>query len=512
METRSRRAWSALFDTRFIVGGLFGLVSAFILAWTLSLFSLPTQEESSETDANQPLYWVAPMDPSYRRDGPGKSPMGMDLVPVYEEQGQVSSAVGSVVVSSQVQQNLGVKTEIVKTMPMYTTVDTIGYIGFDEDSLVHIHPRLEGWIEKLFIKAEGDPVTQGEALYTLYSPQLVNAQEEFLIANRRQNAALLRASRARLSALQMRERDIDKLAKTGDVQQFVTFYAPQSGVVNSLQIREGFYVKPDTTMMSIGQLDNIWVEADIYENEIANVQEGMPVSIAVDAFPTRRWQGQVDYVYPALDPDTRTLKVRVSLTNEEDMLKPNMFARLTIHGNKIRTGLIAPFNAIIRTGKQNRVVVRLEDGSFKSVAVSLGKNTRHGIEIIDGLYEGDEIVVSGQFLIDSESSLSSDFKRFEEVVEVQSATVTGTINRIDSGARIMNISRSEIEKWNRPAATMDFTVDRDVLMSDFRVGQSVMFTFDIRDGDFVIVAMHEMTEHRMHDTNIEADKGDSHDH
>lgn len=539
------------------------IIGAAIGAGTLGLFLNPNSEgPKTNSEEKKPLYWVAPMDSNYRRDKPGKSPMGMDLIPVYEDESSTDDfGPGAVRVAPHVVNNLGVRTAPVELENMHTEISTVGYVQYDEDKLIHIHPRVDGWIEKLYVKAEGDPVEKGQPLYSLYSPQLVNAQEELLIALKRNNGSLVTAAKDRLKALQLSAGLIKELEQTKNVQQTITFYSPQAGVVDGLKIREGFYVKPGDTLLSIGKLDQVWVEAEVFERDAALIKEGLPVSMTLDYLPGEDWTGVVDYVYPALNSKTRTLRVRLKFGNPDFQLKPNMFAQVSIHANQADSAIIVPKEAVIRTGKQDRVVLALGDGQFKSIEVTIGRVDKDSIEILSGLNEDDVVVTSAQFLIDSESSKSSDFKRmthdevpnsiwmqgevnsvmtghrmvnithgpaeawdwpemtmdfnvaenvdvdslksgqslhFEvsktedsgyEVTgihimsqpEVSSATVSGLINEITLGNRTFNISRGPIEKWDRPAATMDFIVAENIEIADFNVGDNVTFTFEVRD-------------------------------
>ncbi|MBN7796475.1 efflux RND transporter periplasmic adaptor subunit [Parahaliea mediterranea] len=382
------------------------------LATGLLLRSGPSQPTAAADSESKPLYWVAPMDPNYRRDGPGKSPMGMDLVPVYA--GDASDAgAGTVAIAPEVVNNLGVRTAAVQRRTWRSEIQTVGYVRYDEDRLVHIHPRVSGWVERLYVKAAGDPVAQGQPLYELYSPELVNAQEELLIAHKRNNSTLIDAATARLRALQMSAEFIEALLRRGRAVQTVTFHAVQGGVVDQLAIREGFYVEPGTTMMSIGQLDEVWVEAEVFERQAAALRAGLPVTMRLDYLPGRTWQGEVDYVYPNLDPELRTVRARLRFANPDGLLRPNMFAQVSIHGEADGEVLVVPREALIRTGRQDRVVLAQGDGRFKSVAVRPGRVGESSVEILEGLAEGDEVVTSAQFLIDSESSKTSDFKRLQ---------------------------------------------------------------------------------------------------
>jgi Cu(I)/Ag(I) efflux system membrane fusion protein len=362
----------------------------------------------------KPLYWVAPMDPNYRRDQPGKSPMGMDLVPVYEEEGAGAPAgAGTVEIAPEVVNNLGVRTTAAALGSLPAEIRTVGYVQYDEDRLAHIHPRVEGWIEQLHVKASGDPVDAGQPLYELYSPQLVNAQEEFLLALRRDNQLLEKAAEDRLLALQIGPAFIDRLRRERQISQTVTFHAPLTGVVDNLAVREGFFVRPDTTLMSVGVLDEVWVEAEVFARQAPLVAVGQPVTMTLDYLPGRLWEGEVDYLYPSLDEHTRTLRVRLRFANEEGVLKPNMFAQVVIRAPARADSLLVPREAVIRGPDHNRVVLALGAGRFKSVAVELGRVDGGQAEILGGLEAGDEVVVSAQFLLDSESSKTSDFRRME---------------------------------------------------------------------------------------------------
>ncbi|RDV29129.1 efflux RND transporter periplasmic adaptor subunit [Alteromonas aestuariivivens] len=444
-----------------------------------ALWVLQPAEQAHQSDASgekKPLYWVAPMDSNYRRDKPGKSPMGMDLIPVYEEDaGAADNSAGTVTISPDVVNNLGVRTAKVVRTSLESNLLTVGYVQYDEDTLVHIHPRVEGWIEQLFVKAAGEPVSKGQPLYTLYSPQLVTAQEELLIALRRNNETLVSAAKERLQSLHLSPEFIAKLMKNRKVYQSVTFYSPQSGVVDGLQIREGFFVQPGTTLMSIGQLNEVWVEAEVFERDAALVRAGLPVTMTLDYLPGKTWQGVVDYVYPTLDAQNRTLRVRMRFSNPEHQLKPNMFAQVTIVAGESPNTLVVPKESVIRTGKQDRVVLDKGDGRFKSVAVSIGRVTGENIEILDGLAEGDVVVTSAQFLIDSESSKTSDFKRMSHDAEPDSVWMEGSVNSVMAGHRMVNITHGPAEAWNWPEMTMDFTVDESVDMDALEAGQSLHF-------------------------------------
>jgi Cu(I)/Ag(I) efflux system membrane fusion protein len=485
-----------------IVGGVGGaILTATIYSQFLSTEMDMTTSSSAEPN---PLYWVAPMDPNYRRDEPGQSPMGMDLVPVFADSTKDDDP-GVVRISPSVVNNLGVRTATVKLAILQETIKTVGYVQYNENNLLHVHPRVEGWIEKLYIKAAGEQVSKGEPLYALYSPELVNAQEEYLLAKKRSNKELTLAAESRLIALQMPAESLRQLKTSQVVQQTIVFNAPQSGVIDNLAIREGFFVKPGTTLMSIGALNDVWVKAEVFERQAAQVKVGQLVTMTLGFVPGKTWQGQVDYVYPTLDAQTRTLRVRLRFANEDMLLKPNMFAQVIIHNASTQQKLLVPKEAVIRTGTQNRVVLVVGKGQYKSVEVSLGQVTNQFAQILDGVEVGEQVVISAQFLLDSESSIQSDFMRMSLAPEddvqykkadgiqddaapdnIDSADVEGVINQINLQTRVANISRGPIEKWGRGAATLDFVFADSVSITGLQQGDKIHFTFEIRDGDFFI--------------------------
>jgi Cu(I)/Ag(I) efflux system membrane fusion protein len=499
-----------------IIGGVCGaIVTAIIYSQFLSSEKHETETTTSEP---KPLYWVAPMDANFRKDQPGKSPMGMDLVPVYADT-QGEDEAGVVRISPSVVNNLGVRTAKVQQQVLNVPIKTVGYVQYNENNLQHVHPRVEGWIDKLYIKAAGERVEKGEPLYALYSPELVNAQEEYLLAKKRNNQGLILAAESRLLALQMPAKSVQQLKTSQAVQQTIVFNAPQSGVIDNLAIREGFYVKPGTTLMSIGALDDVWVEAEVFERQAGQVKVGQKVDMTLGFVPGKTWQGEVDYVYPTLDAQTRTLRIRMRFVNADRLLKPNMFAQVIIHSNADKQSLLIAKEAVIRTGMQDRVVLVKGQGQFKSVQVTIGQVTNQYVEILDGLEVSDEVVISAQFLLDSESSINSDFMRMSSVSEdehkmhtdagesesafadedVNSASTFGVVNQINQQTGVANISRGPIEKWQRGPATMDFEFAQALLPINLQVQDNIDFTFEIRNGVFVITDYAAIAQEHNHD-------------
>ncbi|HAJ92586.1 MAG TPA: efflux RND transporter periplasmic adaptor subunit [Gammaproteobacteria bacterium] len=356
------------------------------------------------------LYWVAPMDANYRRDKAGKSPMGMDLLPVYADEAGDNS---NVTIAPEIVQNLGIRTATAERSRLWRSIDTVGYVDYDESRVSHIHLRTEGWIEHLVAHSEGERVRKGEQLLELYSPDLVNAQEEFVQALAAGNKGLIRASRARLIALGIPANQVKQLEKTRKVKQTIAIYSPQDGVVSKLMVRHGMFVTPDKQVMSLADLSSVWLLAEIYEAQADWVKVGFPAEVSLAFLPGRTWEGQVEYIYPSLDPKTRTLKARLRFDNSDEALKPNMYANVKIYGGPKEEVIVIPVEALIRTGRESRVVIALGAGKFASRTVTAGIESGDWVEILAGIEPGEEVVTSGQFLLDSEASLKASMTRMQ---------------------------------------------------------------------------------------------------
>jgi Cu(I)/Ag(I) efflux system membrane fusion protein len=382
------------------------------LPWSLLIATLllPPAVLAAD-DAGEILYWVAPMDANFRRDKPGKSPMGMNLVPVYADAGGSNGS--SVKIAPEVVQNLGIRTATAERSRLWRSIDTVGYVDYDESKVSHIHLRTEGWIEHLVAHSEGERVRKGEKLLELYSPDLVNAQDEFVQALVSGNKSLIRASRERLIALGVPADQVRRLEKTRKVEQNISIYSPQDGVVSKLMVRHGMYVTPKNQVMSLADLSSIWLLAEIFESQADWVKVGLTAEVTLAFLPGRTWEGQVEYIYPSLDPKTRTLKARLRFDNPDEALKPNMYANVRIYGGPKEDVIVIPVEALIRTGRESRVVIALGEGRFASRTVTAGIESGDWVEILAGIEPGDEVVTSGQFLIDSEASLKASMTRMQ---------------------------------------------------------------------------------------------------
>ena len=361
--------------------------------------------------------YVCPMHAQIVRDQPGSCPIcGMDLVKkVIDAQ---AGKRPTVEISNAVINSMGVRTAPAAEQTLWRYIQTVGRIDYDETRLAHVHPRAEGWMEKLNLRIEGDPVKKGQVLGEIYSPEILNAQVDFLIALN-QSAGKVRMEKARnqLRLLGVPEGTISLIQNRGESLNTVPLISPSSGVVTKLGMREGMFVKPDMEIVTIADLGKIWVLVDVYEHQMDWLSVGQSTEIRVPAYPGRMWEGRVQYIYPELDPRSRTLKVRLAFDNPDGLLKANMFAEVVIYGGPKREVLAVPSDAVIETGRRSSVVLALGQGRFRPVDVETGMASNGMVEILNGLKAGDEVVISGQFLIDSESSLQASFLRMAESEE-----------------------------------------------------------------------------------------------
>ncbi len=361
--------------------------------------------------------YVCPMHPQIVRDEAGSCPLcGMDLVArmIDPDQGKRPG----VKVSSAVVQSMGIRTTEVSRDTLWKYIRTVGRVEYDETRLAHVHPRAAGWMETLALRAEGDPVKRGQLLGELYSPDILAAQVDFLIAldrvgDRADSRAGERIEKARnrLRLLGVPEDTITRIQKRRKTQNRTPLRAPADGVVSRLGAREGMYVTPELEVFTLADLSGMWVMVDVFEHQIDWLAEGLSAEISVPAYPGRTWEGRVEYIYPELDAISRTLRVRLAFDNPEGLLKSNMFADVVIYGGPRRNALVIPREALIETGERTSVVTVLGEGSYRPVDVVVGMRRGDRVEILSGLEEGDRVVTSGQFLIDSESSLQASFNR-----------------------------------------------------------------------------------------------------
>ncbi len=365
-------------------------------------------------DAPAALY-VCPMHPQIRSAEPGRCPIcGMQLV----ARGKQSTAEDApeIVVDGSLRQSLGLRSEAVERRVLEPLVEAPAQVMIDQDRIVHLHARVAGWIEVLHVHALGETVNAGQVLMELYAPDLVAAQEDYLIALRTggSGSRAQRAAATRLRVLGVDDAFIDALAKRGSSLQRVPVRAPGAGVVTQLDVRHGMYVTPSTTMLEIADLSSVWVMAEIFPEERERLGTGeIFATLRLEGVPDRLWRGEVGYVYPTLDETTRTLRLRIPVPNRRGLLKLGHLMRASLRGEAGEPVLTVPSEAVIRSADGERVVLDLGDGRYRPVAVGTGLRAAGYTEIVEGLDAGQQVVVSAQFLLDSEASLRAGLGRLE---------------------------------------------------------------------------------------------------
>jgi len=374
-------------------------------------------QESQETTNRKILYWRAPMNPNEIYDHPGKSNMGMDLVPIYADNSGLS---GVVSIDPVIRQNMNVKTAVVKKGELHPEIFTNGILQPDEQKEYIVTTKIGGWIDKLYINYTGQKVRKGDKLIKIYSPELVAAQEEYLTALAYDNAMkstgteseLTKNAIRKLELLDVSEQEIQRLKETKSVRKYVIIYAPFDGTVLYKGVDEGAKINRGTPLLKIADLRSLWILADIYEYELSKIKYGLPAKITFDYLPGKVYNGKISFVYPTLDPQTRTIKVRIVVPNKNNELKPGMFANVDIKGESTGSYVLVPEQAVLRSGKQNTVIIALGEGKFKPAEIVLGNYSNGYYQVLKGLTANTTIVTSAQFLIDSESNLRASLSLF----------------------------------------------------------------------------------------------------
>lgn len=459
-------------------------VQHFGLLWT------GAGNEAVTTDKKIAFY-RHPMNPAITADAPRKDDMGMDYIAVYaDDAAPATDGAGSVTIAPAMVQNMGVRTAEVQHSALDRRIDGVGYVAIDEDKIRREHVRVEGWVERLHVNFVGQQVRRGELLFELYAPRLVSASEEYVQALSVDNPVLQHAARERLVTLGLGPVQIKALTQTRQVPRLSAVYAPQDGVVQSLNVRPGVYVEPGMEVMALADLGSVWILVDVFGQQAAGVRPGAAAEARFDDLPGKPWHGRVDYLYPDINAATRTHKVRLRFDNPGLQLKPNMYASVHIKTGATLATLHMPSEALIRTGSGERVIVALGDGKFAQRAVVAGVEAGGRVEVIDGLAPGERVVISGQFLLDSEASLTAGLARLSPpdaavpmAATKKTAQATGVVNAIDGD--MINISHAPVPDINWPAMTMDFRrVDGAAV--PLQPGTRIRFELREENGEFVV--------------------------
>ena len=448
------------------------------------------------------LYWHDPMMPDQRFDKPGKSPfMDMQLVPVYEGG---AGQEGLVLIDPRVQQNLGIRTAEVRRVSLTPAVEAVGSVAYNERDVAVVQARVNGYVERLLVRAPLDPVRKGQALAELYAPDWVAAQEEYLSVKRMTGGGLqglLDAARQRMRLTGMTEEQIRLVESTGKVQARVIVTAPLGGVISELSAREGMTVMSGAPLFRINGLGTVWVNAEVPESQASLVRPGIAVEARAPALPGNVVKGRVSTLLPDVSPTTRTLKARIELPNPGNRLVPGMFVTVSFTPESRQEVLAVPTEAVIRTGTRSVVIVAEDQGRFSVVDVDVGMESGGQSEVRKGLQAGQKVVVSGQFLLDSEANLRGSAARMSEMPEAPAHAGSaskggqanhrgaGTVTDIDLAKGRVQIDHGPIPSMSWPAMQMDFAVGDKAALGRLKKGDKV--DFQVRgkpnpDGNYVI--------------------------
>ena len=443
------------------------------------------------------LYWHDPMVPGQKFDKPGKSPfMDMQLVPVYEDAG---GSTGGVSVDSRMQQSLGMRTAEVTKGAVTPVVEAVGSVAYNERDVAVVQARANGFVERLYVRAPLDAVRKGQPLAELYVPDWVAAQEEYLAARRLAGTrmeGLIEGARQRMRLVGMTEEQIGRVESTGKVQARLVIYAPIDGVVAELAAREGMTVMSGAPLYRINGLRTVWVNAEVRENEAGQVRVGNAVEARAPAVPGKVFKGKVSAILPEVNAATRTLKARVELANPDGELNPGMFATVNFTPAARKEILVVPSEAVIQTGRRSVVIVAQADGRVAPVEVQTGMEAGGRTEIRKGLEPGQKVVVSGQFLIDSEASLRASETRMSEAAPKEEAAGKEAVHKgtakvlsVDAASGRVELAHDPIPALKWPAMTMGFQAEDKSQLAAIKPGDRVEFELYAeakKEGEFTL--------------------------
>jgi membrane fusion protein, copper/silver efflux system len=439
-------------------------------------------------------YWYDPMVPTQKFDKPGKSPfMDMQLEPKYANEGSDGED-GGVAISSQTMQNLGIRLEKVETKRFGESFLAIGRLEPDERRFYDVQTRIPGFVERLSVRAVGDPVSKGQKIAEIYAPELLAAQQEYLalldLKSVDSDDALKNGARNRLKLLGMSEGEIATITKTKKSNTRFGVYAPASGILTELGVREGGQLLAGNSLIQIADLSQVWLIAEVPEREAARLKLGATADITLQSLPSVIFKGKVSYLYPMLDNASRTLQVRIELANKEMQLRPGMYANVEFSG-QIYEALAVPSESIIATGKRKVVIVKNETG-YRPVELTTGQESDRYTEVLSGLSAGEQVVVSGQFLIDSEASLSGVLARLTQQDKAHDITETqmgedkpastekmpkgrGRVVDLDVKTNHITLNHEPITALGWPSMTMSFKVNDSKQLTKLKAGDEVAF-------------------------------------
>ena len=471
------------------------------------------------------LYYRNPMGLPDTSPVPKKDQMGMDYIPVYSgEDVEPEGAPGALRISAEKIQKLGVRTEAATRLALARTVSAAGRVEPDERRIYTIAPKFEGYVEKLHVNVTGQPVAKGQALFEVYSPELVSAQREYAIAASGSESMkgagdevvdsmkrLTQASLARLRNWDISDEQLRALEKTGEAKRTVTFRSPVTGIVTTKKALQGMRFMPGEMLYEVTDLARVWVIADVFEQDIGLVRAGAMASVHVSSYPDKVFRGRITYVYPTLSAATRTIPVRIELANPGQLLKPAMFAQIELAVGGAAKVLAVPDSAVIDSGLRRIVLVDSGDGRFEPRVVRTGARTSEHIEILEGIAEGERVVVSANFLIDAESNLKAALGSLSAPQQAPSSPpaaqlppgappaaaasaighrTEGKVESVDPKDGTVSLAHGPVASLKWPAMTMEFRVANEALLGKLRVGTTVAIEFVERQpGEWLITGV-----------------------
>lgn len=480
------------------------------------------------------LYYRNPMGLPDTSPTPKKDPMGMDYVPVYEgAQEEEPTPANQIRISTEKIQKLGVRTEVASLRALDKLVRAAGRVEPDERRTYAISPKFEGYVERLHVNATGQPVARGQALFEVYSPELVSAQREYAIAAQgvdslneaggeaqagmRQLAA---SSLMRLKNWDISEEQVKALAKSGETKRTLTFRSPVSGIVTEKKALQGMRFMPGEALYQVADLSAVWVVGDVFEQDIGLVKVGAGATVKINAYPEKIFKGAVTYIYPTLTAETRTIPVRIELANPGQLLKPGMYAQMEVAVATKGSVVTVPISAVIDSGTRRIVLIQAGEGRFEPREVKLGARSDTYVEVIEGVKDGEPVVVAANFLIDAESNLKAavggfghsahgeapktegngsaqtpansgaEAKQAAPVAKGSSHQADGKLDAVDIKTGTVTVTHGPVASLKWPAMTMDFTLANSALIGTLKPGATVAFTFvERKPGEWVIVKL-----------------------
>ena len=469
---------------------------ALALALPALLASGSLQAQTADTE-REVLYWYDPMYPQQRFDQPGKSPfMDMQLVPRYAEEGGDSAGIR---IDAGITQNLGMRLATVSRESFSQTLDAVGALAFDERDVAIVQARSAGFVERVYDRAPEDVVKKGAPLADLLVPEWSAAQEEYLALRPARQPQLLAGAKQRLRLSGMPAELIARLERSGKAQSVWTVTSPIDGVIQSLDVREGMMLPAGATLAQINGLGSVWLEVAVPEAQAGTLAPGQRVQARLPALPGETLAGSIESVLPRANLDSRTVRVRVRLPNPEQRLRPGMSAEVTLARDEV-TALMIPSEAVIRTGKRSLVMLAEEPGRYRPVAIRTGRETGERTEVLEGLEAGQQVVASGQFLLDSEASLRGIVAAATDQPPAPMAPALheaeGTIVAIDGA--MLTLSHGPFKTLHMPGMTMPFPVADPALLDGLKAGDRVRVGVSESDEGLTIERIDSLDAHTGH--------------